>query len=81
MVSLKLYKTGDIGRWLQNGDIEYFGRNDDQIKLRGFRIELGEIENRFMALMESRRPVFATDACGKFLVPQTNFGWLLFAAE
>ncbi|EHV0738190.1 non-ribosomal peptide synthetase, partial [Salmonella enterica] len=46
----KLYKTGDIGRWLQNGDIEYFGRNDDQIKLRGFRIELGEIENRFMAL-------------------------------
>lgn len=46
----KLYKTGDLGRWLANGDIEYFGRNDDQIKLRGYRIELGEIESRLMAL-------------------------------
>lgn len=43
--SSRLYKTGDICRWLDDGNIEYLGRTDDQIKLRGFRIELGEIEN------------------------------------
>jgi thioesterase domain-containing protein len=40
----KLYKTGDLVRWLANGTIEFIGRIDNQIKLRGFRIELGEIE-------------------------------------
>ncbi|WP_323663364.1 non-ribosomal peptide synthetase, partial [Pectobacterium versatile] len=44
----RLYKSGDLGRWLPNGDIEYLGRNDFQIKLRGFRIELGEIEARLI---------------------------------
>ncbi|MEM6614760.1 MAG: condensation domain-containing protein, partial [Cyanobacteria bacterium P01_C01_bin.72] len=39
-----LYKTGDLARYLPNGDIEYIGRIDNQIKLRGYRIELGEIE-------------------------------------
>jgi amino acid adenylation domain-containing protein len=42
----RLYKSGDLGRWLPNGDIEYLGRNDFQVKIRGFRIELGEIEAR-----------------------------------
>jgi amino acid adenylation domain-containing protein/non-ribosomal peptide synthase protein (TIGR01720 family) len=46
----RMYKTGDIGRWLPNGNIEYLGRKDDQVKVRGYRIELGEIEN---ALAES----------------------------
>lgn len=41
----KLYKSGDIGRWLDDGSVEYLGRIDDQVKLRGYRIELGEIEN------------------------------------
>jgi amino acid adenylation domain-containing protein/non-ribosomal peptide synthase protein (TIGR01720 family) len=40
----KLYKTGDLGRYLSDGNIEYLGRIDNQVKIRGFRIELGEIE-------------------------------------
>jgi amino acid adenylation domain-containing protein len=41
----RLYRTGDLGRWRANGEIEYLGRVDNQIKLRGQRIELGEIES------------------------------------
>ncbi|MBW4629686.1 MAG: amino acid adenylation domain-containing protein [Brasilonema octagenarum HA4186-MV1] len=40
----KLYKTGDLARYLSDGNIEYWGRIDNQVKIRGFRIELGEIE-------------------------------------
>lgn len=42
----RLYKTGDLGRWLPGGYVEFSGRSDDQVKIRGFRVEPGEIESR-----------------------------------
>ncbi|OOE55436.1 non-ribosomal peptide synthetase [Salinivibrio kushneri] len=43
---VRCYRTGDKARWLNNGDVEYLGRLDQQIKLRGYRIELAEIESQ-----------------------------------
>ncbi|MCE4540810.1 amino acid adenylation domain-containing protein, partial [Pelomonas sp. P7] len=53
----RMYKTGDLGRWLADGNIEYLGRNDFQVKIRGFRIELGEIEARLLQCQGVREAV------------------------
>ncbi|MEI3802867.1 MULTISPECIES: non-ribosomal peptide synthetase, partial [unclassified Chitinophaga] len=46
----RIYRTGDIGRWLPDGNIECLGRLDDQLKVRGYRIEAGEIEHALTQL-------------------------------
>src|SRR5437588_832267 len=44
----RLYRSGDLARWLENGELEFLGRRDQQVKIRGFRVELGEIETTLM---------------------------------
>ena len=46
----RMYRTGDVARWLTNGAVEYLGRSDDQLKIRGQRIELNEIDHALAAL-------------------------------
>ncbi len=62
----RLYKTGDVVRWLQDGNIEFVGRSDFQVKIRGYRIELGEIENQLLTHPEIKDAVVVdlTDQSG-----------------
>jgi tyrocidine synthetase-3 len=50
----RMYKTGDLARWLDDGNIEFLGRIDSQVKIRGFRIELGEIEQAILEVPQIR---------------------------
>ncbi|MCU0289077.1 MAG: amino acid adenylation domain-containing protein, partial [Acidobacteria bacterium] len=56
-----LYKTGDLARWLPDGNIEFLGRHDYQVKIRGFRIEPGEIENLLLKLPGLKAVFVLTD--------------------
>ena len=53
----RMYKTGDLARYLPNGNLAFLGRNDDQVKIRGFRIELGEIAARLAEYPSIREAV------------------------
>ncbi len=66
-----IYKTGDLGRWLPDGNIEFLGRIDYQVKIRGFRIELGEIEaviNQYSSISTSVVVVWENETGNKSLV-------------
>ncbi|MFN6442085.1 MAG: amino acid adenylation domain-containing protein, partial [Nostoc sp. DedSLP01] len=65
----KLYKTGDLARYLPNGNIEYLGRIDNQVKIRGFRIELGEIE----AVLSQHSDVEASCAIAREDIPGNKY--------
>ena len=52
---VRMYHTGDLCRWNEQGDLEYMGRIDFQVKLRGFRIELGEIESKVLQLEDIKQ--------------------------
>jgi amino acid adenylation domain-containing protein len=64
----KLYKTGDLARYLPDGNIEYLGRIDNQVKIRGFRIELGEIE----AALSQHESVQSSVVIAREDIPQTK---------
>lgn len=65
----RLYKTGDLARWLPDGNLEFLGRIDQQVKIRGYRVELGEIENSLLKLEGVREAVVLDkgDAGSKYL--------------
>ncbi|MFE5097486.1 amino acid adenylation domain-containing protein [Streptomyces sp. NPDC056638] len=57
----RMYRTGDYGRWLPEGRIEFLGRRDEQVKVRGYRIEIGEIENKLLAMDGIREAAVVID--------------------
>ncbi|MDZ8029617.1 non-ribosomal peptide synthetase [Nostoc sp. DedSLP04] len=81
-LATRLYKTGDLARYLPDGNIEFLGRIDNQVKIRGFRIELGEIEREIAQHPDVREIVVLArqDEAGEkqltaYIVPHYNSGY------
>jgi len=72
----RYYDTGDLARWLPDGTIEFFGRNDNQVKIRGFRVELGEIEHVINAVNGIKQAIVVYQPVQKlihaFYIPTSN---------
>ncbi|MGB7605977.1 MAG: MFS transporter, partial [Lutisporaceae bacterium] len=75
----KMYKTGDLVKWLPDGDIEFLGRIDHQVKIRGYRIEIGEIESviKSHSTVQDSIVIVHTDNTGDkalvaYIVPKTS---------
>ncbi len=66
----RFYKTGDLARWLPDGNVQFLGRVDFQVKIRGFRVEPGEIENSLMSHPDVKETVVVarTDARGELML-------------
>ncbi|KAJ3317356.1 hypothetical protein HDV06_001686 [Boothiomyces sp. JEL0866] len=65
----KMYKTGDVCKWTEKGEIEFLGRDDDMVKLNGYRIELNEVKNN-LKLVDSAEVVVADGKLVAFVTPQ-----------
>jgi amino acid adenylation domain-containing protein len=81
-LATRLYKTGDLARYLPNGNIEFLGRIDNQVKIRGFRIELGEIEREIAQHSDVREVVVlarqdetSEKQLTAYIVPHYNSGY------
>ncbi|CAF3834814.1 unnamed protein product, partial [Rotaria sp. Silwood1] len=73
----RIYKTGDLVRWLSDGQLQYVGRNDCQVKIRGLRIELGEIEavlssyqdvKQCVVVVRDSKDLTASGTCRKYII-------------
>uniref|UniRef100_A0AC34FXT9 AMP-dependent synthetase/ligase domain-containing protein n=1 Tax=Panagrolaimus sp. ES5 TaxID=591445 RepID=A0AC34FXT9_9BILA len=69
----RIYKTGDLVKWLPNGELEFLGRNDFQIKINGIRIEPGEIEATLLKHASIKNAIVASNLALKMQKTNGNF--------
>ena len=84
----KMYRSGDLARWMPDGNIEYLGRMDDQVKIHGIRIELGEIENAIkeikgirQAIVIAREDKSGTKELYAYIIAETKLDMLKIRKE